>query len=398
MIGRLAVEPEITEVYGDLDPGARCERCAEPLRRSGERARRRLDFRYQRYELLVVRRAVYSCAFCAELPPVVAERPRFLAGATPVGNGLLAQLIVARYGDHAALSELANSISRFGLLIEADRLEACTRTAAGRVASVVAVIQAEVNESKRVHIDARGVPTRRRSAVRDLTGELLCVSAEDQLYWMVKELPQAHDKGSPDLTEAITGRKVREGEVGWSLLRERLGWSRDGRWAALRHRLTLALVTDPQRAAYALFLLYAIDESASPVGERQDLLARERGFKAWLDEQAAGIQKPVTALERAVTYALSVWAQLRHLDDQGKPVEEPEPRRFPKAWTPQWDLSGSDERDALTTWSTLIGCCRRLGVRPWEYLYDLLEAIANERMTDPAAWTPRVWARRARGG
>ena len=329
---------------------------------------------------------------------MVSVQPRFLAGATPVGNGLLAQLIVARYGDHAALSELSNSISRYGLLIEADRLEAATRGAAGSVSAVIDAIRSEVNESKRVHIDARGVPTRRPSKVRDITGELMCVSAEDQLYWMVKELPQAHDKGAPDHTEAISGRKVREGEVAWALLRERLGWSRDGRWAALRHRLTLALVTDPQRAAYGLFLLYAIDEAASAVGERADLALRERAFKAWLDDQADGVLKPVTALDRAVTYALSVWSLMRHLDDQGKPIEEPEPRRFPKAWTPQWDLSGADEREALTTWTTLIGCCRRLGVRPWEYLSDLLEVVANDRLSDPPAWTPRVWARRARGG
>jgi hypothetical protein len=284
-------------------------------------------------------------------------------------------------------------MSRYGLVIEADKLDSATRKAAASVQPVIAAIRAEVNEAKRVHIDARGLPTRRPGPQRDIIGELFCVSAEDQLYWAIKEPAQGADPGSPDPTEGAGGRKVREGEVAWNLLRDKLGWSREGRWGGLRHRLTVALITDPQRAAYGLFLVGALGQAAGPSGDKADLAARQRALKTWLDEQHATMDSPSTAMARAVSYALQLWPQLRHVDEAGRPIDEGEPRRFPKAWTAQWDLQSVADREALTTWCTLIGCCRRLGLRPWEYLYELFEAVANDALRDPAAWTPRAWAK-----
>jgi transposase len=393
LIGRVPVMPEEIELWGDLPPDERVGACGEPRRRLGERTHHRLDFRFQRYELLTVRRAVYDCPLCPEEEPVVATSPRFLSGGVPIGNGLLAQLVVARFGDHGNLSELANSMSRYGLVIEADKLDSATRKAAAAVQQVIAAIRAEVNEAKRVHIDARGLPTRRPGPQRDIVGELFCVSAEDQLYWAIKEPAQGADPGSPDPTEGAGGRKVREGEVAWNLLRDKLGWSREGRWGGLRHRLTVALITDPQRAAYGLFLVGALGQAAGPSGDKADLAARQRALKTWLDEQHATMDSPSTAMARAVSYALQLWPQLRHVDEAGRPIDEGEPRRFPKAWTAQWDLQSVADREALTTWCTLIGCCRRLGLRPWEYLYELFEAVANDALRDPAAWTPRAWAK-----
>jgi hypothetical protein len=220
-----------------------------------------------------------------------------------------------------------------------------------------------------------------------VSGELIGIFADDQLAYVVSEL------GRPTLLDSLQGRKVRENERAWDLFREKITWNREGRWCSVRHRFSVALVTEPQRAAYALFLLHAIANAASPSGDREDLALRHRSFRLWLDEQAQGYNSPSTALERAITYTLSLWDQLRYVDDGGRPVAEPELRRFPKTWSPTWELASEAEREELTTWASLVGSCRLLGVRPWEYLYDLFSALSEGQTLDPTRWTPKAWAR-----
>ncbi len=58
---------------------------------------------------------------------------------------------------------------------------------------------------------------------------------------------------------------------------------------------------------------------------------------------------------------------------------------------PQTDAAQAGERSAVIY--TLLGSCRRHGVKPFDYLKDLFTRLPAAKITQIKAFTPAAWAK-----
>jgi hypothetical protein len=387
--GRTPVPPRRVEVLGRARPDERTD--AEGYERvlDREKTHRRLEFVFQRYEMLIVRRGIYKLKGVLGSEDFVTRDPVFLAGKVPLGNGMLAQAIAARFGDHATLIDVSNQLGRFNFEIEGDRLAEAIDGARDTGRVVHAAMLAAVEADKARRIDKKAIPTVRQGRRKRLRGEFKAVTTDEHMLLVHTEAGEA----PPDVLQA-PGRSRPKATAAWDLYLERIGWNRAGVWAGVRRRFTASLVTHPQQAAYALFLAYAIDHAR--VVAPKELAVRASAMKDWLEARRDEFDDPENGFQYAIVHALSMWERMAWVDAEGQPTDEPELRPLPKGFEPTWELDGDREVDQTVIWGSIVASCRQLGIRPWEYLYDLFQAVAADRFETPEQWTPAAWAKTTR--
>jgi hypothetical protein len=310
----------------------------------------------------------------------------------PLGNGLLAQLLASIYDDHSSIFDQAGLLDQIGFALAEESIERALDRATEQMAPILDALRAEVeSDSSRPMVDKKGVDTARPGPrKRDLEGHLLFVSRPGAVVLLHV------DKGETDELIKSVPPSRRKGELIRDLFRERVGFNRVGIWAGVRRRFTTALATNPQEAAYALFLIHAINIAASPErGHHAELVRRSRVLRAWLDDQRDQFDDPDTVLQRAVVYTLNSWDRMRMVDDagDGQSIPEAPGRSFPKTYTPLWEFKNDADVKRAVTWYSLVHSCRLLGLRPWEYFFAAFTALSTDKLNNPAQWTPAAWAR-----
>ena len=392
LLGKIPVPPRVVQVVGPLAESARFTAAGDERVLQKEVIHRRMDFHYQRYEELHVHRGYYHCPFAPDEPVYKNPEPRFVAGRIPLGNGMLAQLLASIYDDHSTVSEQAGILDRLGFALAEDHIQTGLENATLAMQPVLQAMVAELHAGEgRPNVDKKGVDTNRPGPRnRTAEGHFLFVSRPDARLLIHLEKGENHD-----LIKDVPPSR-RKGEAVRDLFRERVGYNRAGIWAGVRRRFTLALATSPREAAYALFLIHAINVASSPEhGQHDELVRRSRALRAWLDDQRDQFEDPDNPLQRSILYALASWERMRFVDDSsdGSPVAEPAAAKFPKNYVPLWPFADEAEIRRATTWYSLIHTCRLLGVRPWEYLNDCFAALSKGPEIQPEQWTPAAWAR-----
>ena len=383
--GRTPVAPRRVEILGRARPDERQDEEGYERELVREKTHRRLEFVFQRYEMLIVRRGIYKLKGVLGSSDYVTRDPVFISGKVPLGNGMLAQVVAARFGDHATLVDLSNQIGRQNFEVEAERLEQAIDGAAPLGRAVLDIMHAEVLAEKIRQVDSKGIATLRPTPKRRQRGELKAVSTKAHVLLVHTD---EGDELSPLLNPP--GRTKANGTFCWDLFLERIGWNRAGIWAGVRRRFTACLVTHPQQAAYALFLSYAIENAR--VTDRGELANRCRALHEWLLARRAEFDDAENGLQYAIIHSLTMWERMTWVDESGGLSEEPPMRPLPKTFEPTWELQSDREVEQTVLWGSLVASCRALGIRPWEYLYDLFQASAADRADDLSQWTPAAWA------
>jgi hypothetical protein len=378
--------PRSVEVLGEPGPDQRGFSRVTAAGR--DQVRRRLDFQHQRFELVRVRRPRLQPPGDAE--PVLAAWPVFLSEAAPIGNGLLAQVIAARFSDHDSTDAWARVMIRLGIGARGERLSEAVIAASTHVAPVWQALYDDVL-AKADGIDAGDLAARVPDGRQVREGRIRGVTAGDQIWFSWREA----DDLSPVLPQ---GNKAKAGgHRAFDLYAASAGRSRAGRWAKVRQRLHLLLPQDPDRAAYALHLAHRVRRAATVDPDPEVLGSAAAGLRRWLDARRREFDTPRSPLERVVVALLGEWPDLAPVDEAGQLAPALHTLRTGR----QSPVMTIDPRDGppedMLAWHSLVESCHRLGVRPWDYLHELLHAAAHGRLTRPADWTPARWAARARG-
>jgi len=377
---RAPAGPRTLEVDSALADGQSTAPCGKAARVVELKSHRRLEFQFQRYEIWTVRRRYLGC----DAHPGVRVRedlPAFVSPRVPVGNGWLAQLVVARYADGSSLDAESRLAGELGFGVAAPRLAEALTLAHAAVEPVFAAHAAAVRASAAIDEDLERVLVH-RPGVRggDEVRVWAAASAAGHLLLPTTAGPDPLD-GSP-ARRKVEGARARA----WAL--DRAAQSRLGRWAQVRLRLLAALPVAPQEAGYGLHLALGVRQAWTSTPDLPRLTEAADRFFRWLD--AAPARSPaLDAFDRALAYAHSVRADLVPVLGRGlaPPLALPEGAPAPSFVAPA-DEGGLD---ALCTWVSLIESCHARGVRPWEYLHDLFDALARGAVGDPARWAPAVW-------
>ena len=134
-----------------------CPACGQQRERIGCQTSEQLEFVPASLYVVEHVRWKYACRGCQEHVAIARPAAKPIERGIP-GPGLLAQLIVSKYGDHLPLYRLEDVFARHGVELARSTLCRWARLAADRLAPLYQLMVAEVRRSQVIHTDDTPVP------------------------------------------------------------------------------------------------------------------------------------------------------------------------------------------------------------------------------------------------
>jgi transposase len=435
--GRRRLPPDLPrrKVIHDLPEEQKpCPCCGQMRHVIGSEVSEQLDCVPAKLTVIEHVRLKYACPTCAaqaaEGGPQIttAEKPLSPIEKGLAAPGLLAYVMVSKYGDHLPLYRLESILQRHGIKIARSTLCDWAAQCATLLRPLYDLMVEHVLESKVIHTDDTPVDVLDRDRPQTRTGR----------FWVYLGDPE-----HPQTVFAYTPSRSRDGPMeflhGWG--RERQVYLQadafggyDGIyagdaggqvtevacWAHARRKFYDARTSDAAASTQALAyirLLYDVEDEAKEQFKRQDpasarslsairyALRQEQAvprlaqFRAWLEAQQAqhgGSVLPKSPMGEAITYALNQWEALCVYTTDGdldidNNASENALRRV-AVGRKNWLFCGSDTggHTAAVLFS-LIATCQRHRVEPFAYLRDVLTRIAATPVNQLEQFLPKHW-------
>jgi transposase len=387
-----------------------CPGCGGTLHAIGETVSEMLDWVPASLRVLRIRRPKYGCRSCSSIHQAPAPERAIAKGlATP---NLLAQVLVAKYCDHAPLYRQSQIFARHGVELDRSTLAGWVGGACWWLEPLQERLATHILASGKLFADDTPVPVLDPGRGRTKTGRLW-VYVRDDRPWCGSDPPAALCLFSPDRKgerpaahlAGFRGILQVDGYAGFERLTE------DGRielaacWAHTRRKFyEIAEATGSPIATEALARIAALYRIEAEIrgrcaderkAERQ---ARSRSIieamKPWLERELNRIPGR-GKLAEAIRYALSRWSALcRFLDDGRVDLDTNPVERAIRPVTlgrKNHLFAGSDSGG--TRWATvssLIQTCKLNGVEPYAYLSDVMSRMVGghpaSRLDDLLPW------------
>ena len=408
--------PRVRIVH-ELPPDqCQCAECQGELQPFGEEVSEQIDYipavAYVKEQV----RVKYACPAC-QGNVVTAPAPSKPLGKGLPGAGLLAQVLVSKYGDHLPLHRQAGIFRRHGLDLNRSTLGDWVAASASQLKPLVERMKAELWKSKVVHTDDTPVPVRDGSRKQTRQGRLWVYHGDGEHPMVVYDYTAGRSRAGPErMLKTYTGYLQADAYAGYDRIYAR--GERDparrvvevGCWAHARRKFVEAEASDPARSLLAkarIRLLYQVEKEAREMDpEARRALRREKAapvleaFREWLEAESR-VVLPKSPIGAAIQYALNQWTALtRYLEDGDLAIDNNAAERALRpvaVGRKNWLFAGSDkggERAAIVY--SVIETCKRHGVDPFAYLRDVLDRIGDHPVNAleelfPENWTPRPY-------
>ncbi len=409
-----------------------CPGCGKLRHIIGQEISEQLEYVPAKLTVIEHVRLKYACRSCeqqaAEGGPQIVAAPKPLAPIEKglAAPGLLAYVIVSKYGDHLPLHRLERILERHGV-------EIARSTMCDWMAQCATVLQPlhdrmarEVRQSKVIHTDDTPVDVLDRNRTRTRTGRFwIYLGDPNHPFTVFTYTPSRSRDGPQEFLKNWSGYLQADAFGGYDgIYAGQAGGqvTEVACWAHARRKFYEARNSDAAVALAALAhirLLYDVEDAAKDQFQQQDpaekgplsairyTLRQEQAgprlqqFHAWLRAQQAqqgGPVLPKSPLGEAITYVFNQWAALNvYLTDGDLAIDnnasENALRRVALG-RKNWLFCGSDNggHTAAILFS-LIATCQRHKVEPFNYLRDVLTRIAaqpSSRLADllPTATSP----------
>ena len=375
--------------------------CGE-MAKIGEDRSERLDIVPAQFVVIETVRPRYACNRCKGGGVVQAPAPASLIKGGLPTEGLLAHVLISKYGDHLPLYRQSQIYARLGLELHRATLADWVGKASFHLRSVVDCLAADLKRSGKLGVDETPVRVLDPGRGKTKTGYMWTM-VRDERPWSGADPPGVVYRYAPG-RGARHGEKLLEGFSGTAQIDGYSGYNRLRRADRPEGPLTLAECWAHARRA----LKDIFDSSGSPIAkaglkriaELYKIEDRIRGeepatrqfvrwtesaplvnaFGVWLDEQRSRVS-PRSRLGEKLTYIANRWdGLLVFLHDGRVEIDSNfvENRIRPLKLTAKNALfAGHDEGAAA--WArvaTLIETCKMNGVEPYAWLRSTLEKIA----------------------
>ena len=340
-------------------------------------------------------------------PVIVAPRPPEPIPGGVVGPGLLAQVIVSKYGDHLPLYRLERIFARQGVSFSRQTLCDWCAGSAKLLTPLTELIREEVLASFVVHTDDTPVNLRDAHAKQKCQARFWTYLGDEQhrLTWF--EFTTSRQRAGPDRVLAqYRGYLQADGYGGYDdytgvAISAGSPILKVACWAHARRKFHDALRTEVLPAQIALARigqLYKLEKELKQRSEtewrdlsieaRAALIAAERQLRAqplleefhqWLKGQAEK-SLPKSPLAIAVRYALNQWDGLcRYVDDGRLAIDNNAAERALRGIAigrRNWMFCGSEAGGhTAAKLFTMIASATRNKLDPWLYLRDVLTRL-----------------------
>jgi transposase len=390
----------------ELDPPAErlvCACCGTPKRRIGEEVSERLDWRPASLIRVQTVRGKYACK-CEEDGVVIAEPAEAPIEKGLPGPGLLAHVVVTKYGDHQPLNRLEGIFERQGARISRSTMCGWTAPVAELLSPIVEAMAKDALNAHCINTDDTGLPVQAPGKARR---GAMWVYLADEDHAIFRYTPTRAGKGPRDFLAGYKGYVQADAATLYDkLFALQDGPTEVGCWAHSRRRFFDAQVTDADRARIGLgFIrkLYDADDETKKLPPASRTARRHAlampvvvAFKQWLDTEALRVL-PKSPIGDAIAYARNHWQALtRFLEDGRLKLDNNASERHLRLVAlgrNNWTFAGSDEGAARAAifW-TLLASCRMHRLDPFVYLRDVLVRVATHPARDVLALCPKRWA------
>jgi transposase len=385
------------QVRNILPKETACPECGGELKSLGEDVAEMLEYVPAHFQVIRQVRPKLACARCDRI--VQAEAPSRPIARGLAGPGLLAHVLVSKYGDHLPLYRQEEIYAREGVELERATLADWVGGASRLLAPLVEALRRHVLSAQKLHADDTPVPVLAPGLGKTRTGRLWTYVRDDRLagdatppaVWFAYspdrkgEHPQGH-------LSPFTGTLQADGYAGFDQVYATGRIREAACWAHVRRKfydLQVAHKSPVAREALErIGALYAIEGEirGRPPDERRQV--RQARAAPLLESLHQWLESCLTRLSRksdttaAVKYALGRWeALVRYADDGRLEIDNNAAERSLRAVAlgrKNYLFAGSDKGgERAAALYTLIGTAKLNGVDPEKYLRDVLARIAD---------------------
>ena len=386
-----------------IEPASRLCPCGcGEMARIGEDRSERLDIVPARFVVIETVRPRYACNRCKGGGVVQAAAPASLIEGGLPTEGLLAHVLIAKYGDHLPLYRQSQIYARLGLELHRATLADWVGKASFHLRSLVDCLAADLKRSAKLGVDETPIRVLDPGRGRTRTGYMWTM-VRDERPWSGADppgvvyayAPGRGGKHAETLLEGFSGTAQIDGYSGYNPLRrtDRPGGALtlSACWAHARRALKDIFDSNASPVAKAglerIARLYAIERRirGEAPATRQAVRWTEsaplvNAFGVWLDEQRSRVS-PRSRLGEKLAYIANRWDGLLVFLHDGRVEMDTnfvENRIRPLKLTAKNALfAGHDEGAAA--WAriaSLIETCKMNGVEPHAWLRSTLEKIA----------------------
>jgi len=385
------------EVVTHLPQGDCCSGCGGALRKFGEDVSEQLEYIPESFKVIRHIRPKFVCSGCdrvVEAPAPSRPIERGLAG-----PGLLAHVLVSKFGDHLPLYRQSEIYARQGVEIERSTLAGWVGAASELLTPLLDALQKHVLGGAKLHADDTPIPVLAPGNGKTKTGRLWTYVRDDRpagedtapAVWFAYsadrkgEHPRQHLKHFKGALQADAYAGFHH-LYGHGAIYEVACWAHSRRKFHDIHAIHASPITT--EALARIGALYRIEEEVrgKPAELRREV--RQTRARPLLDELHKWMEKMLRSLSNksetagAIRYALSHWRALtRFIDDGRLEIDNSAAERALRAVAlgrKNYLFAGSDAGgDRAAAFYSLIGSAKLNGLDPELYLRTVLAQIAD---------------------
>lgn len=364
-----------------------------------------LEFEPAKLKVLVHKRAVYACPEKHdEAKLITAPKPPQPIEKGLAGPGLLAAMVVGKFGDHLPGYRLEDILSRSGVDIRRSTIYDWLAAVADLMKPVYRLMKQRVLSSKVIHTDDTQVKLIDPQIRGTRTARFWAYLGDAGNPYEVYDFTETRERAGPErFLRDFSGYLQADAYSCYDgiYLKSDDAIKEVACWAHTRRYWHKARDTDSERAHHVLAYisrLYEI-ECACKDRDAQFRLAQRKehaapllhDLRTWLDEQDF---LPKEMIGKAATYTLNQWDALnRYLEDGDLSIDNNAAERAMKPVAigrKNWMFVGSPQaghRAAILM--SLIASCKSCEVEPWAWLRAVLTELP--RGIDIIELLPDVW-------
>ena len=393
--------PRVEQIIEPASRSCPCG-CGE-MARIGEDVSERLDVVPAQLRVLVTRRPKYACRRCSGAVVQAHAPEHVVPGGLPT-EALIAQVIVAKFGDHLPFYRQAEIYARQGIRLDRATLGNWVGRACFHLKPIAERMRQHLGAADRLFMDETTAPVLDPGRGKVRKGFFWAIASDDRGHGgqgppivLFHYAPGRSGEHAERFLQGFRGQFLQvdayEGYDRLTRLERPQGpWRLVHCWAHLRRRFVKLVRNTKSPIAEAairqIAALYAIEATARGASSQLRLAVRREhaapiitAFKPWLEKQLSMISS-CSRLAEDIRYGLAHWEGLTRFLDDGRleldtnPVEN---AIRPVCLTRKNALFAGHEVGA-ENWallSSLVATCRLNDVNPVAYIAETLDAIIN---------------------
>lgn len=421
--GRRMIPPHLPRVdlINDIPESERiCAGCHGPLQKIGEVVSEDYDYVPATVQVIRRRRIKYACKPCGE-NVVVAPMPlRPIERGLPE-SGMLAHVIVSKYGDHLPLNRLSEIFARQGVDISRSTMCGWIRESSELLKPICDWMKKDILESKKINTDDTPVPVLQADEKHAKKGRLwVYIGDRNHPHTVFSYSPTREKKYPEKFLKDFEGYLQADAYTGYNAMFKVGKIVEVACWMHARRYFFEAMETSEEQALVALnFIRELYDVEGKIKSQTEERIATEKPplstdeikeirqkeakpvleqFNNWIDAQAR-IELPESPLGKAIGYAQSQWIALnRYTEDGDLDIDNGESERALRpvaVGRKNYMFFGGDEGgERAAVLYSLIASCKQNGVEPFEYLRDVIQRILTHPVEKIHELAPANWKKK----